>query len=72
MIVARKWQRRGIGEKMIRFALQRCREADCYKLALSSNLKRAGAHAFYESLGFVKQGYSFVADLQSHRESSAW
>jgi len=57
---------------MIRFALQRCREADCYKLALSSNLKRAGAHAFYESLGFVKQGYSFVADLQSHRESSAW
>ena len=28
-------------------------------MALSSNLKREAAHAFYESLGFEKHGYSF-------------
>jgi GNAT superfamily N-acetyltransferase len=31
----------------------------CYKLILSSNLKREAAHAFYESLGFERHGYSF-------------
>jgi predicted GNAT family acetyltransferase len=36
------------------------REAGCYKMALSSNVKRAAAHAFYESLGFERHGYSFV------------
>ncbi len=38
---------------------QRCQEAGCYKMSLSSNLKRAQAHAFYESIGFEKHGYSF-------------
>jgi len=39
---------------------QACRSAGCYKLALSSNLKRAGAHRFYDSLGFERHGFSFV------------
>ena len=37
-----------------------CRRAGCYKLALSSNLKRADAHRFYDSLGFERHGFSFV------------
>ena len=44
---------------MMRFALDRCRAKGCYKLALSSNAKRERAHAFYESLGFERHGYSF-------------
>jgi GNAT superfamily N-acetyltransferase len=53
-------QGRGVGKAMMEFARERCREAGCYKMALSSNLKRGPAHAFYESLGFERHGYSFL------------
>jgi GNAT superfamily N-acetyltransferase len=49
---------------MMRFALACCREKRCYKLVLSSNAKRVRAHAFYESLGFERHGYSFRVDLE--------
>lgn len=52
-------QGQGIGRQMMACALERCRAAGCYKMALSSNLRRAAAHAFYESLGFERHGYSF-------------
>jgi len=52
-------QGRGIGQEMMAFAIERAREKRCYKLVLSSNAKRERAHAFYESLGFERHGYSF-------------
>ncbi|MBV9701432.1 MAG: GNAT family N-acetyltransferase [Methylobacteriaceae bacterium] len=55
--------REGIGRRMMHFALARCREKGCYKMALSANIKRDKAHAFYESLGFQRHGYSFLVDL---------
>lgn len=55
----------GIGRQMMEFAMQKCREAGCYKLALSSNLKRSRAHQFYDSLGFQRHGYSFVVQLRN-------
>lgn len=65
VVVAKHWQRKGIGRQMMKYAMKRCREAGCYKLALSSNVKRVGAHRFYKSLGFKKHGYSFAADMDS-------
>lgn len=56
-------QGQGIGKAMMQFALEQCRHAHCYKMALSTNLKRKNAHAFYESLGFTKHGFSFVVAL---------
>jgi len=53
----------GIGAEMMRFAMEHCRQRGCYKLALSSNALRTGAHAFYERLGFQKHGLSFLIDL---------
>lgn len=53
----------GIGKKMMRFAMQKCREFGCYKLILSSNVKRENAHQFYESLGFRQHGISFHVDI---------
>jgi GNAT superfamily N-acetyltransferase len=50
----------GIGRQMMEHALCLAREAGCYKVALSSNLKRTRAHAFYESLGFERHGVSFL------------
>ena len=62
VVVAPDQQGRGIGRQMMAHAIQQAREAGCYKLALSSNLRRKGAHAFYESLGFAQHGLSFVVD----------
>jgi GNAT superfamily N-acetyltransferase len=53
-------QGQGIGKAMMKHAIEECRKAGCYKVALSSNLKRGEAHRFYESLGFERHGYSFA------------
>src|SRR4051812_23919379 len=39
------FQGKGIGKAMMTHAREECRKAGCYKMALSSNLKRTGAHA---------------------------
>jgi GNAT superfamily N-acetyltransferase len=62
VVVARASQGQGIGRRMMAHALSEARHAGCYKLALSSNRKRTQAHAFYESLGFVQHGLSFVIE----------
>jgi ribosomal protein S18 acetylase RimI-like enzyme len=63
VVVSPQHQGQGIGRQMMSHAVQLAREAGCYKLALSSNTKRASAHAFYESLGFRKHGVSFSVNL---------
>src|SRR5436190_16189605 len=50
----------GIGRAMMEHARQECRAAGCYKMTLSSNLKRDAAHRFYDALGFERHGYSFL------------
>lgn len=57
------YQGQGIGRQMMRWAMAAAREAGCYKLVLSSNQRRDVAHAFYESLGFQRHGYSFYVPL---------
>lgn len=59
-----EWQGRGVGKLMMKYALQICAEKGCYKAALSSNLKRERAHAFYESLDFERHGYSYRINAQ--------
>jgi GNAT superfamily N-acetyltransferase len=63
--VAPSRQGRGVGRAMMAHAIEQCRKAGCYKLALSSNLKREGAHRFYESLGFERHGYSFAISTET-------
>ena len=53
----------GIGRLMMGHAMAQARAQGCYKLALSSNVKREQAHDFYDKLGFVRHGYSFVMHL---------
>ncbi len=60
VVVSSANRRGGVGKEMMRFAMQLCKAADCYKMALSSHLDRSAAHAFYESLGFARHGYSFL------------
>jgi GNAT superfamily N-acetyltransferase len=64
VVVEPEVQRHGVGRAMMEHAMAICRQKGCYKMMLSSNLARSGAHAFYESLGFEKHGYSFRVDLE--------
>lgn len=57
-------EKRGIGTKMMEFAKLISTEEGCYKLMLSSNENRTGAHAFYDSLGFTRHGISFRTELR--------
>ena len=63
VVVRGDWQGKGVGKQMMRFAMDHCRERRCYKLALSSNLKREAAHRFYDGLGFRRHGYSFLVEV---------
>lgn len=57
----------GIGKAMMREAMAIAREKGCYKLALTSNLRRTDAHRFYDQLGFERHGVSFLIDLDAPR-----
>lgn len=63
--VSPEYHGKGIGRAMMHHAMEIARDAGCYKMTLSSNLKRINAHRFYESLGFEKHGYSYRIDLLS-------
>jgi GNAT superfamily N-acetyltransferase len=63
VVVSEAYQTQGIGRDMMHHAMALAREAGCYKLVLSSNQKRERAHAFYESLGFQRHGFSFSIEI---------
>jgi GNAT superfamily N-acetyltransferase len=63
VVVSADFQGKGIGKAMMIFAMEKCKAEGCYKLVLSSNVKRHEAHAFYESLQFEKHGFSFRKNL---------
>ena len=43
----------GVGTRMIKWAVDRCRSRDCRLVQLTSDLSRADAIAFYTNLGFA-------------------
>ncbi|WXL24670.1 GNAT family N-acetyltransferase [Ectopseudomonas mendocina] len=53
----------GIGQALMGKAIERAKAWGCYKVALSSNVKREEAHRFYENLGFKLHGYSLMLPL---------
>jgi ribosomal protein S18 acetylase RimI-like enzyme len=54
VVVDRAHRSRGVGETMMRFAVDRARERKAFRVQLTSNKTRTRAHAFYERLGFVR------------------
>lgn len=53
----------GLGSAMVGWAIERCREAGCGMVQLTSNKQRFDAHRFYERLGFVKSHEGFKLTL---------
>lgn len=67
VIVSPEMRSKGIGKKILEYAIEECRKHNCYKIALSSNIKRERAHKFYEKNGFKIHGYSFWTDIENKR-----
>jgi ribosomal protein S18 acetylase RimI-like enzyme len=63
VVVSEAHRSQGVGRAMMAHAMDLARQAGCYKLVLSSNQKRERAHAFYESLGFQRHGFSFQIEM---------
>ncbi|WP_437735381.1 GNAT family N-acetyltransferase [Sorangium sp. So ce1335] len=53
VIVDPSLRSRGIGEAMMRWAIDEARRRGCFRVQLTSNKARLRAHRFYERLGFV-------------------
>jgi GNAT superfamily N-acetyltransferase len=53
----------GLGTEMVTWAIERCREAGCGLVQLTSNKVRLDAHRFYEKLGFTKSHEGFKLRL---------
>ncbi|MDH3216557.1 MAG: GNAT family N-acetyltransferase [Candidatus Krumholzibacteria bacterium] len=64
VVVHPRYQRRGIGKKMMHFATAKCKEAGCSTLFVASGERRQRSAAFYESLGFARRGYGFVKRVE--------
>lgn len=58
---------RGFGELLSRYCVEQARAAGCFKVALTSNRVRAGAHRFWERQGFehTHRGYSLALSDRS-------
>ncbi|WP_334189381.1 GNAT family N-acetyltransferase [Noviherbaspirillum sp.] len=63
VVVCRERRGQGVGEAMLQRALHIAAGSGCYKLSLSSNIKRKDAHRFYERLGFSQHGVSLSIEL---------
>jgi ribosomal protein S18 acetylase RimI-like enzyme len=55
-------RRKGIGERLIRHAIERARQRGCRLVQLTTNRSRVDAHRFYDRLGFASThlGYKLV------------
>ncbi len=63
VVVDPEYRRAGVGAALMRAAAEAAREAGCYKLALTSNLARTGAHRFYSRLGWKRTHYGYSLEL---------
>lgn len=57
-------RRKGIGETMMRFAVDTARAQGLSKVQLSSNKERVDAHRFYERVGFERSHLGFKIRLK--------
>jgi len=61
--VHKRFQRQGIGKRMMQFAMEKCKEAGCRELRFSTNDRNAEVSRLFATLGFEQHGYGYVFDL---------
>lgn len=55
----------GIGERLAAFAVEMARDAGCYRIQLTSDLRRSDAHRFYQRLDFEPSHIGFKRTLNT-------
>ena len=63
VVVDPAYRRAGVGAALMRAAADAARAAGCYKLSLTSNLARTGAHRFYRRLGWKRTHFGYSLEL---------
>lgn len=61
--VAVKYRSHGIGELLVREAIERARRSSCSLVQLTTDRSRTDAHRFYERLGFVPSHVGFKLEV---------
>ncbi len=51
--VDEKYRGQGFGKELMKWAIERAREENCFAIQLTTNAERKDAHRFYENLGFT-------------------
>lgn len=62
--VAASQRGQGLGEKLITWAVEKCRKRGCSLVQLTTDMRRQDAHRFYERLGFSASHTGFKLELQ--------
>ena len=60
LIVTEKYQKKGIGTKLIQACISLAKERQCHKIRLESGTIRKEAHHFYKNFGFESNAFSFT------------
>ncbi len=63
VVVDPAYRGKGVGAALMREAASLARRHGCYKLTLTSNLARSGAHRFYSRLGWKRSHYGYSLEL---------
>ncbi len=63
LVIADRARRSGAGRQLVERAAAIAQERGCTRLLVTTHLRRAGAHAFYERLGFEFTGRRYVMPL---------
>ncbi len=58
-VVVERLRGQGIGRQIMEYAIDRARQAGCYKIELTSDNRRPEAHRFYSSLGLEAAATGF-------------
>ena len=64
LIVLEKYQRKGIGKKLIKKCIDLGKERKCHRIRLESGNQRVESHQFYLELGFEQSSLSFSMNLE--------
>jgi predicted N-acetyltransferase YhbS len=62
MVVDEALRGQGIGKALVRAAERALHDAGCGLVEVTSHLRRTGAHAFYEHLGYERASLRFAID----------
>ena len=64
LVILQKYQRKGIGKKLIQKCIDLAKERKCHRIRLESGNHRVESHQFYLDLGFEQSSLSFSMNLE--------